>query len=189
MWYSVFSVLSNSEILLIVIRLNRNLTERSWDNVLAEYIVLAFARLVGFSSLYYIMVFELCDIHINSWYITIFGRHFVPLMCKFAEDRRLWQIPVLLWPIILKSAMKLFSLTQSVQLSAWMNLLHTYLIPTGVYFWEMVPMPLCWLRKMKSVSSMYANLYYKISSVDGNKFVNRKFSSQNIPSKSGFKEV
>ena len=89
MWYTVFSVLSNSEILLIVIRLNRNLTERSWDNVLAEYIVLAFTRLVGFSSLSYIMVFELCDIHINSWYITIFGRHFVPLMCKFAEDRRL----------------------------------------------------------------------------------------------------
>lgn len=33
------------------------------------------------------MVSELCDTHVNSWYIPIFGGRFVPLMCEFAEDR------------------------------------------------------------------------------------------------------
>lgn len=66
---------------------NRNLTDRLWDDVLAEYIALAFDRSVGFSSLYSRMVSELCDTHVNSWYIPIFGGRFVPLVCRFAEDR------------------------------------------------------------------------------------------------------
>lgn len=66
---------------------NRNLTDRPWDDVLAKYIALAFDRSVSFPSLYSRMVSELCDTHVNSWYIPIFGGRFVPLMCRFAEDR------------------------------------------------------------------------------------------------------
>ena len=66
---------------------NRNLTDRPWDDVLAEYIALAFDRSVGFSSLYSKMVSELCDTHVNSWFIPIFGGRIVPLLCRFAEER------------------------------------------------------------------------------------------------------
>lgn len=66
---------------------NRNLTDRPWDDVLAEYIALAFDRSISFSALYSRMVSELCDTHVNSWYVPIFGGRFVPLMCQFAEDR------------------------------------------------------------------------------------------------------
>lgn len=66
---------------------NRNLTDRPWEDILAEYIALAFDRSVGFSSLYSRMVSELCDTHVNSWYIPIFGGRFAPLVCRFAEDR------------------------------------------------------------------------------------------------------
>lgn len=33
------------------------------------------------------MVSELCDTHVNSLYSPIFGGRFVPLVCRFAEDR------------------------------------------------------------------------------------------------------
>lgn len=66
---------------------NRNLTDRPWDDVLPEYIALAFDRSVSFSALYSRMVSELCDTHVNSWYIPVFGGRFVPLVCRFAEDR------------------------------------------------------------------------------------------------------
>lgn len=66
---------------------NRNLTDRPWDDVLSEYIALAFDRSVSFSSLYSRMVSELCDTHVNSWFIPIFGGRFVPLICRFAEER------------------------------------------------------------------------------------------------------
>lgn len=33
------------------------------------------------------MVSELCDTHVNSLYSPIFGGRFVPLICRFAEDR------------------------------------------------------------------------------------------------------
>ena len=62
---------------------NRNLTDRPWEDILAEYIALAFDRSVGFSSLYSRMVSELCDTHVNSWYIPIFGGRFAPLVCRF----------------------------------------------------------------------------------------------------------
>lgn len=66
---------------------NRNLTDRPWDEVLAEYVALAFDRSVSFSSLYSKMVSELCDTHVNSWYIPIFGGRFAPVVARFAEDR------------------------------------------------------------------------------------------------------
>ncbi|MEJ8769660.1 S41 family peptidase [Prevotella sp. HCN-7019] len=66
---------------------NRNITDRPWDDILAEYITLAFDRSISFSALYSKMVSELCDTHVNSWYIPIFGGRFVPLVCRFAEDR------------------------------------------------------------------------------------------------------
>lgn len=66
---------------------NRNLTDRPWDEILAEYIALAFDRSISFSALYSRMVSELCDTHVNSLYSTIFGGRFVPLVCRFAEDR------------------------------------------------------------------------------------------------------
>lgn len=66
---------------------NRNLTDRPWDDILADYITLAFDRSISFSALYSKMVSELCDTHVNSWYILIFGGRFVPLVCRFAEDR------------------------------------------------------------------------------------------------------
>lgn len=66
---------------------NRNLTDRPWDDVLAEYIALVFDRSVGFSSLNSKMVSELCDTHVNSWFIPIFGGRIVPLLCRFAEER------------------------------------------------------------------------------------------------------
>lgn len=66
---------------------NRNLTDRPWDEVLRDYTALAFNRSVDFSRLYSKMVCELCDTHVNTWYIPIFGGRFVPLLCRFAEDR------------------------------------------------------------------------------------------------------
>ena len=66
---------------------NRNLTDRPWEEVLDDYIALAFDRSVGFSELYSRLVVELCDTHVNTWVIPIFGGRFVPLMCRFAEER------------------------------------------------------------------------------------------------------
>lgn len=66
---------------------NRNLTDRPWDDILAEYIALAFDHSISFSALYSRMVSELCDTHVNSLYSPIFGGRFVPLVCRFAEDR------------------------------------------------------------------------------------------------------
>lgn len=66
---------------------NRNLTDRPWDDILAEYIALAFDHSISFSALYARMVSELCDTHVNSLYSPIFGGRFVPLVCRFAEDR------------------------------------------------------------------------------------------------------
>lgn len=66
---------------------NRNLTDRPWDEVLADYTAMAFDRSVEFAALYSRMVSELCDTHVNSWYIPLFGGRFVPLVCRFAEER------------------------------------------------------------------------------------------------------
>ncbi len=66
---------------------NRNLTDRPWDEVLADYTAMAFDRSVDFQALYSRMVTELCDSHVNSWFIPIFGGRFVPALCRFAEER------------------------------------------------------------------------------------------------------
>ena len=66
---------------------NRNLTDKPWDAVLKEYTVLAFDRSVNFSKLYSRMVSELRDSHVNTWLVPIFGGRFVPMSCRFAEDR------------------------------------------------------------------------------------------------------
>lgn len=66
---------------------NRNLTDRPWDEVLADYTAMAFDRSVEFSALYSRLVAELCDTHVNSWFIPLFGGRFVPLVCRFVEDR------------------------------------------------------------------------------------------------------
>ena len=66
---------------------NRNLTDRPWDEVLSDYTAMAFDRSVDFQALYSRMVTELCDSHVNSWFIPMFGGRFVPAMCRFAEER------------------------------------------------------------------------------------------------------
>lgn len=65
---------------------NRDLTDRPWDEVLADYTAMAFDRSVKFSALYSRMVSELCDTHVNSWYIPLFGGRFVPLVCRLPRS-------------------------------------------------------------------------------------------------------
>lgn len=66
---------------------NRNLTDRPWDEVLSDYTAMAFDRSVNFMALYSRMVSELCDTHVNSWFIPLFGGRFAPVVCRFAEER------------------------------------------------------------------------------------------------------
>lgn len=66
---------------------NRNLTDKPWDKVLDEYVAMAFDRTVTFSQLYSRIGVDLCDTHVNTWFIPVFGGRFVPLLCRFAEDR------------------------------------------------------------------------------------------------------
>lgn len=66
---------------------NRNLTDRSWDEVLPDYTAMAFDRSVNFMALYSRMVSELCDTHVSSWFIPLFGGRFAPVVCRFAEER------------------------------------------------------------------------------------------------------
>lgn len=66
---------------------NRNLTDRPWDEVLSDYTTMAFDPSVDFMELYSRMVSELCDSHVNSWFIPLFGGRFVPVVCRFAGER------------------------------------------------------------------------------------------------------
>lgn len=66
---------------------NRNLTDRSWNEVLPDYTAMAFDRSVNFMALYSRMVSELCDTHVSSWFIPLFGGRFAPVVCRFAEER------------------------------------------------------------------------------------------------------
>lgn len=66
---------------------NRNLTDRPWDEVLRDYTAMAFDSSVDFMALYSRMVSELCDSHVNSWFIPLFGGRFVPVVCRFAGER------------------------------------------------------------------------------------------------------
>ena len=171
---------------------NRNLTDRPWNDVLAEYIALAFDRSVGFSSLYSRMVSELCDTHVNSWYIPIFGGRFVPLMCKFAENRLFVTDTCSLVANNFKIGDEII-LIDSICPIKRMNKLAPYiphsnrssLLRDGSYATLLTAKnEVCieYVREGKTYTTM-------ISSVDGNKFINRRFSSQNSSSKLGFKEV
>lgn len=171
---------------------NRNLTDRPWDDVLAEYIALAFDRSVGFSSLYSRMVSELCDTHVNSWYIPIFGGRFVPLICKFAEDRLFVTDTCSLVPNNLEIGDEIMFI-DSIRPIKRLNELTPYmphsnrssLLRDGSYATLLTvknEVSVEYVREGKTYTAM-------ISSVDGNKFVNRKFPSQNVSSQLEFKEV
>lgn len=171
---------------------NRNLTDRPWDDVLAEYIALAFDRSISFSALYSRMVSELCDTHVNSWYVPIFGGRFVPLMCQFAEDRLFVADTCSLVPnnfeigdeIILIDSVspikRLNDLAPYIPHSNWSSLLRD-----GSYA------TLLTAKNEACVEYVRGGKTYttRISSVDGSKFVNRRFSSQNTSTKPEFKEV
>lgn len=171
---------------------NRNLTDRLWDDVLAEYIALAFDRSVSFSALYSRMASELCDTHVNSWYVPIFGGRFVPLMCQFAEDRLFVTDTCSLVPnnfeigdeIILIDSVspikRLNDLAPYIPHSNWSSLLRD-----GSYA------TLLTAKNEACVEYVRGGKTYttRISSVDGSKFVNRRFSSQNTSTKPEFKEV
>lgn len=171
---------------------NRNLTDRLWDDVLAEYIALAFDRSISFSALYSRMVSELCDTHVNSWYVPIFGGRFVPLMCQFAEDRLFVADTCSLVPnnfeigdeIILIDSVspikRLNDLAPYIPHSNWSSLLRD-----GSYA------TLLTAKNEACVEYVRGGKTYttRISSVDGSKFVNRRFSSQNTSTKPEFKEV
>lgn len=171
---------------------NRNLTDRPWDDVLAEYIALAFDRSVSFSALYSRMASELCDTHVNSWYVPIFGGRFVPLMCQFAEDRLFVADTCSLVPnnfeigdeIILIDSVspikRLNDLAPYIPHSNWSSLLRD-----GSYA------TLLTAKNEACVEYVRGGKTYttRISSVDGSKFVNRRFSSQNTSTKPEFKKV
>lgn len=171
---------------------NRNLTDRPWDDVLAEYIALAFDRSVSFSALYSRMVSELCDTHVNSWYVPIFGGRFVPLMCQFAEDRLFVTDTCSLIPnnfeigdeiILIDSVSPIKSLDELAPYIPHSN--RSSLLRDGSYATLLTAKnEACveYVRGGKTYTTM-------ISSVDGSKFVNRRFSSQNTSTKPGFKEV
>lgn len=171
---------------------NRNLTDRIWDDVLAEYIALAFDRSVGFPSLYSRMVSELCDTHVNSWYVPIFGGRFVPLMCRFAEDRLFVTDTCSLVANNLEIGDEII-LIDSVSPIKRLNELAPYiphsnrssLLRDGSYATLLTAEnEVCveYVREGKTYTTM-------ISSVDGSKFSDRRFSSQNTSSVPGFKEV
>ena len=171
---------------------NRNLTDRPWDDVLAEYMALAFDRSISFSALYSRMVSELCDTHVNSWYVPIFGGRFVPLMCQFAEDRLFVTDTCSLVPnnfeigdeiILIDSVSPIKRLDELAPYIPHSN--RSSLLRDGSY---------ATLKKKKNeacVEYVRGGKTYTtmISSVDGSKFVNRRFSSQNTSTKPGFKEV
>lgn len=171
---------------------NRNLTDRPWDDVLAEYIALAFDRSVSFSALYSRMVSELCDTHVNSWYVPIFGGRFVPLMCQFAEDRLFVTDTCSLVPnnfeigdeiILIDSVSPIKRLDELAPYIPHSN--RSSLLRDGSYATLLTAKnEACveYVRGGKTYTTM-------ISSVDGSKFVNRRFSSQNTSTKPGFKEV
>lgn len=171
---------------------NRNLTDRPWDDVLAEYIALAFDRSISFSALYSRMVSELCDTHVNSWYVPIFGGRFVPLMCQFAEDRLFVTDTCSLVPnnfeigdeiILIDSVSPIKRLDELAPYIPHSN--RSSLLRDGSYATLLTAKnEACveYVRGGKTYTTM-------ISSVDGSKFVNRRFSSQNTSTKPGFKEV
>lgn len=171
---------------------NRNLTDRPWDDVLAEYIALAFDRSISFSALYSRMVSELCDTHVNSWYVPIFGGRFVPLMCQFAEDRLFVTDTCFLVPnnfeigdeiILIDSVSPIKRLDELAPYIPHSN--RSSLLRDGSYATLLTAKnEACveYVRGGKTYTTM-------ISSVDGSKFVNRRFSSQNTSTKPGFKEV
>lgn len=171
---------------------NRNLTDRPWDDVLAEYIALAFDRSISFSALYSRMVSELCDTHVNSWYVPIFGGRFVPLMCQFAEDRLFVTDTCSLVPnnfeigdeiILIDSVSPIKRLDELAPYIPHSN--RSSLLRDGSYATLLTAKnETCveYVRGGKTYTTM-------ISSVDGSKFVNRRFSSQNTSTKPGFKEV
>lgn len=171
---------------------NRNLTDRPWDNVLAEYIALAFDRSVSFEELYSRMVSELCDTHVNSWYIPIFGGRFVPLMCKFAEDRLFVTDTCSLVSndlaigdeiILIDSLRPIDRLNELTPYMPHSN--RSSLLRDGPYATLLTAKnEVCieYMREGKTYTTM-------IPSVDGSKFVNRRFSSQNTSTKPEFKEV
>lgn len=171
---------------------NRNLTDRPWDDVLAEYIALAFDRSISFSALYSRMVSELCDTHVNSWYIPIFGGRFVPLMCQFAEDRLFVADTCSLVPNNFEIGDEII-LIDSVSPVKRLNELAPYiphsnrssLLRDGSYATLLTAKnEACveYVREGKTYTTI-------ISSVDGSKFVNRRFSSQNTSTKPEFKKV
>lgn len=171
---------------------NRNLTDRPWDDVLAEYIALAFDRSVSFSALYSRMVSELCDTHVNSWYVPIFGGRFVPLMCQFAEDRLFVTDTCSLVPnnfeigdeiILIDSVSPIKRLDELAPYIPHSN--RSSLLRDGSYA------TLLTAKNEACVEYVHGGKTYttRISSVDGSKFVNRRFSSQNTSTKPGFKEV
>lgn len=171
---------------------NRNLTDRPWDDVLAEYIALAFDRSISFSALYSRMVSELCDTHVNSWYVPIFGGRFVPLMCQFAEDRLFVTDTCSLVPnnfeigdeiILIDSVSPIKRLDELAPYIPHSN--RSSLLRDGSYATLLTAKnEACveYVRGGKTYTTM-------ISSVDGSKFVNRRFLSQNTSTKPEFKEV
>lgn len=171
---------------------NRNLTDRPWDNVLAEYIALAFDRSVSFEELYSRMVSELCDTHVNSWYVPIFGGRFVPLMCQFAEDRLFVTDTCSLVSndlvigdeiILIDSLRPIDRLNELIPYMPHSN--RSSLLRDGSYATLLTAKNEVCIEYMRE-GKIYTTM---ISSVDGSKFVNRRFSSQNTPTKPEFKKV
>lgn len=171
---------------------NRNLTDRPWDNVLAEYIALAFDRSVSFAELYSRMVSELCDTHVNSWYVPIFGGRFVPLMCQFAEDRLFVTDTCSLVSndlaigdeiILIDSLRPIDRLNELTPYMPHSN--RSSLLRDGSYATLLTAKNEVCIEYMRE-GKIYTTT---ISSVDGSKFVNRRFSSQNTSTKPEFKEV
>ena len=171
---------------------NRNLTDRPWDDVLAEYIALAFDRSVSFAELYSRMVSELCDTHVNSWYIPIFGGRFVPLMCQFAEDRLFVTDTCTLVSndlvigdeiILIDSLRPIDRLNELIPYMPHSN--RSSLLRDGSYATLLTAKNEVCIEYMRE-GKIYTTT---ISSVDGSKFVNRRFSSQNTSTKPEFKDV
>ena len=138
------------------------------------------------------MVSELCDTHVNSWYVPIFGGRFVPLMCQFAEDRLFVTDTCSLVSndlvigdeiILIDSLRPIDRLNELIPYMPHSN--RSSLLRDGSYATLLTAKNEVCIEYMRE-GKIYTTM---ISSVDGSKFVNRRFSSQNTPTKPEFKKV
>lgn len=171
---------------------NRNLTDRPWNDILIDYITLAFDRSINFPTLYSRMVSELCDTHVNSWFIPIFGGRFIPIICRFAEERLFVVDTCTLVAnnfrvgdeiILIDSLRPMERLTKLSPYIPHSN--PSALLRDGSYATLLTPKDKVWIEYLRDGEIHKTTL----SSIDSEKFIGRIYSSLYSSVKPKFEEV